>query len=60
MRCILEGHRPQVFDGKGTYAGNKYWVCVDCGRTEPYYEQLQPHMTIAPQPLLSARAESRN
>lgn len=54
-RCLLEGHRPQVFDGYGDYAGGKFWVCVDCGHTEPVRSGLPPSMLVAPQPLLDER-----
>ncbi len=59
MRCILEGHRPRQFDGHGPYQGQKFFVCIDCGKTEPYSDN-GPSMIIAPQPLLSERQESRN
>ncbi len=60
MRCIVEGHRPRVFQGVGEFSGSRYWVCVDCGKTELYQDNFAPAMNVAPQPLLSERQESRN
>lgn len=32
-KCILHGHVPQLFDGRGQFEGRKYWICVECGKT---------------------------
>lgn len=60
MRCILEGHRPMLFDGSGDYEGVKFWVCVDCGKTEEQRDRLPPLMMVAPQPLLEERRQEMN
>lgn len=49
-----------LFDGYGDYEGNKFWVCIDCGRTEPQRERLPPSMLVAPQPLLDERKQELN
>lgn len=33
QKCILEGHRPAKFDGKGEHEGKKFEVCTECGLT---------------------------
>lgn len=46
MKCILEGHAPQIYDGHGTFVGQKFWVCQHCGRTEPYIEGRPALMSV--------------
>lgn len=35
MICLIEGHKWGIRDGSGPFAGQKFWVCIECGRTEP-------------------------
>jgi hypothetical protein len=46
-----------VFNGKGDFAASRFWVCIDCGKTEPVREGLPPLMLVAPQPLLDERRQ---
>lgn len=43
MICLVEGHKWGVRDGSGAFAGQKFWVCIECGRTEP--GPIQPDLT---------------
>jgi len=54
MKCILDGHAPQLHKGHGAFIGGKYWVCSDCGKTEPYYEGQAPMMWFKPQQQMQA------
>lgn len=35
MICLLEGHLPRRYDGKGAFSGQRFEVCVHCGKTWP-------------------------
>ncbi len=41
QQCILEGHKFQDFPGVGEYRGQRFLVCVRCGKTLERNENAQ-------------------